>query len=191
VPPQLLRLERFGDERGWFAETYNRNALAKLGVDVAFCQDNHSMSRVPCVLRGLHFQTPPRAQAKLVRCVRGRLWDVAVDIRAGSPTFGEFVGIELSADDDLQLFVPVGFAHGFVALEANTEMEYKVSDFYDPGCEGGLIWNDPDLGLPWPLPAGEPILSDKDRRLPTLAEYESPFAYDGMPLSPLESPGRR
>ena len=144
------------------------------------------MSRAAGVLRGLHFQRPPHAQAKLVRCVRGRIWDVAVDVRAGSPTYGRWVAAELSADNGLQLYVPIGFAHGFVTLEPAAEVEYKVSDFYDPACEGGLAWNDAALGLPWPLPAGGPVVSDKDRVLPDLAAFESPFDYDGVPLAPLE-----
>lgn len=166
-------------------ETYNRKRYAELGVNVEFCQDNHSMSRAPGVLRGLHFQAPPHAQDKLVRCVRGRIWDVAVDIRTGSPTYGQWVAAELSADNGRQLFVPVGFAHGFVTLEPDTEVEYKVSDFYAADCEGGLIWNDSDLNLPWPLPPEGPTLSDKDVLLPRLADFTSPFAYDGSPLSPL------
>src|SRR5277367_5874425 len=137
MPVRLLKMKRNQDERGWFAETYNRKQYLELGIDVAFCQDNHSMSRAPGVLRGLHFQRPPHAQAKLVRCVRGRIWDVAVDIRAGSPTYGRWAGAELTADNGLQLYVPTGFAHGFVTLEPDTEVEYKVSAFYDRGSEGG------------------------------------------------------
>jgi dTDP-4-dehydrorhamnose 3,5-epimerase len=186
VPTKLIRPKRFGDERGWFCESYSRKACKALGIDEDFCQDNHSMSRSPGVLRGLHFQAPPHAQAKLVRCVRGRLWDVAVDVRKGSPTFGQWVAAELSAENGWQLFVPVGFAHGFVTLEPDTEVEYKTSDFYAPECEGGLIWNDPDLALPWPLPPGGPILSDKDTRLPTLKDFSSPFGYDGAPMAPLD-----
>jgi dTDP-4-dehydrorhamnose 3,5-epimerase len=187
MPVRLLKSRRIEDDRGWFAETYNQKRLVELGVDVVFLQDNHSMSRAVGVLRGLHFQRPPHAQAKLVRCVRGRIWDVAVDVRAGSPTYGRWAAAELSADNGLQLFVPVGFAHGFVTLEPGTEVEYKVSDFYDPACEGGLAWNDVALALPWPLPAGGPVMSDKDRALPGLAEFVSPFEFDGVPLSPLET----
>jgi dTDP-4-dehydrorhamnose 3,5-epimerase len=136
-------------------------------------------------LRGLHFQAPPHGQGKLVRCLRGRIWDVAVDIRKGSPTYGRWVSAELSAETGSQLYVPVGFAHGFVTLEPDTEVEYKVTDFYDRDSEGGLIWNDPTLALPWPLPPGGPVLSDKDLLLPHLKEFDSPFAYDGVPLEPL------
>jgi dTDP-4-dehydrorhamnose 3,5-epimerase len=144
------------------------------------------MSRPAGVLRGLHFQRPPHAQAKLVRCIRGAIWDVAVDIRKGSPTFGRFAAAELSAENGWQLFVPAGFAHGFLTLQPDTEVEYKVSDFYAPECDGGLIWNDPDLALPWPLMDGAPILSNKDHKLPGLSEFENPFDYDGIPLAPLD-----
>jgi dTDP-4-dehydrorhamnose 3,5-epimerase len=155
-------------------------------VEVDFVQDNHSLSSGAWVLRGLHFQTPPRAQDKLVRCVRGRIWDVAVDIRRGSPTHGRWVAAELSAEEGLQLFVPVGFAHGFLTLEADSEVEYKVGAPYAPECDGGLIWNDPAMDITWPLDGHRPLLSDKDERLPALADFDSPFAYDGAPLSPLD-----
>lgn len=187
APVKLISPRRFGDERGWFVETYNSEKYALLGVGVQFKQDNHSLSRSPWVLRGLHFQTPPRGQDKLVRCVRGRIWDVAVDVRKHSPTFGQWVAAELSAENGHQLFVPVGFAHGFLTLEPDTEVEYKVSDLYAPECDGGLVWNDPTLAVAWPLGGAAPLLSDKDTRLPTLAEFDSPFVYDGDPLSPLPS----
>jgi len=187
MPVKLLKPKRFEDPRGWFCETYNQKRFLELGIDVVFCQDNHSLSRPAGVLRGLHFQAPPHAQAKLVRCVRGRIWDVAVDIRAGSPTYGRWAGAEISADNGYQLFVPAGFAHGFVTLEPDTEVEYKVNAFYDKDSEGGLIWNDPALALPWPLPAGGPVVSDKDAVLPGFSDFASPFGYDGTPLSPLEA----
>ncbi len=187
APVKLIRPRRFGDDRGWFVETYNREKYARLGVNVQFQQDNHSLSRSPWVLRGLHFQTPPRGQDKLVRCVRGRIWDLAVDVRKHSPTYGQWVAAELSAENGHQLFVPVGFAHGFLTLEPDTEVEYKVSDLYAPECDGGLIWNDRALAVAWPLDGAAPLLSDKDTRLPTLAEFDSPFVYDGDPLSPLPS----
>jgi dTDP-4-dehydrorhamnose 3,5-epimerase len=183
---QLIKPKRFADERGWFAETYNPDRFAALGIDTVFVQDNHAKSVPAFVLRGLHFQRPPYAQAKLVRCVRGRIWDVAVDLRAGSPTYGRWAAAELSADNGLQLFVPVGYAHGYVTLEPDAEVEYKVSAPYAPECEAGLRWDDPDLALPWPLPPGGPILSDKDRVLPLFGTFESPFVYDGAPLAPLE-----
>ncbi len=155
------------------------------GIDVIFRQDNHSYSQPVGTLRGLHFQTPPHAQAKLVRCVRGSIWDVAVDLRAGSPTFGVWTAATLSADNGDQLFIPAGFGHGFITLEPNCEVIYKVDDHYAPECDGGIAWNDPTIALPWPLPPGGPVLSDKDRRLPALADWNSPFDYDGRPLSPL------
>jgi dTDP-4-dehydrorhamnose 3,5-epimerase len=184
---RLIRPRRFGDERGWFMETYSLARYADLGVACPFVQDNHSMSRDPGVLRGLHWQAPPHAQAKLVRCVRGRIWDVAVDVRAGSPTFGRWVAAELGAENSHQLFVPIGFAHGFVTLEPGTEVEYKVSSDYAPQSEGGVAWNDPDLSLPWPLAGRAPILSDKDRLLPRLSEAAAPFVYDGIPLEPIDA----
>jgi dTDP-4-dehydrorhamnose 3,5-epimerase len=137
-------------------------------------------------LRGLHFQTPPHAQAKLVRCARGRVLDVAVDVRKGSPTFGEWVGAILDAEAGNQLFIPEGFAHGFVTLVADCEIAYKVSDFYDPACDGGIRWDDPQVRVAWDLPAeSEPVLSAKDTALPLLAAFDSPFPYDGRPLLPL------
>ena len=188
MPIKLFTPKRFVDERGWFAEIYSGRIWRTMGVDVVFVQDNHSMSRPAGTLRGLHFQVPPHAQDKLVRCVRGRIWDVAVDVRAGSPTYGQWAGAELSAENGCQLFIPVGFAHGFITLEPDTEVEYKVSDFYAPERDGGIISNDPDLALPWPLPGGvaEPVLSVKDRALPLLRDFESPFSYDGVPLTPIE-----
>lgn len=182
----LLTPKRFQDERGWFLESYSVRSYKERGIPAVFCQDNHSMSVPVGVLRGLHFQSPPHAQAKLVRCVRGRIWDVALDIRDGSPTYGHWVSAELNADNGKQLFVPTGFAHGFVTLEERTEVEYKTSDFYAPSSEAGIIWNDPDLNLPWPLPPQGPILSPKDLLLPKLRDLKTPFAYDGTPLSLIE-----
>lgn len=186
APVKLIRPRRFGDDRGWFSETYHSDKYRALGVGVAFVQDNHSLSRAPWVLRGLHFQAPPRAQDKLVRCLKGRIWDVAVDVRRGSPTIGRWVAAELSEENGCQLFVPVGFAHAFLTLTPDTEVAYKVSAPYAPECDGGLIWNDPALDIAWPLAGNAPVLSDKDARLPGLADWTSPFAYDGDPLSPLE-----
>jgi len=183
---RLIRPKRIVDARGWFEETWVRRDFAALGLDTDFCQDNHSCSRGTGTLRGLHFQRPPHAQAKLVRCIRGRAWDVAVDLRAGSPTWGLWVSAELSADNGLRLFIPIGYAHGFVTLEADTEIEYKVSDYYAADCEGGIIWDDPGLDLPWPRPVEIPILSEKDQSLPGFARFQSPFDYDGVPLTPLE-----
>ena len=183
-PVQLIRPRRHGDARGWFTEVYNRDTFAGLGIDCLFIQDNHSLSAPAFTLRGLHFQTPPRGQDKLVRCVRGRIWDVAVDVRTGSPTYGEWVGAELSADNGHQLFIPVGFAHGFITLEPDCEVTYKCSDLYAPDHDGGIRWD--TAGIDWPMPAGTvPELSAKDVKLPALADFDSPFAYDGRPLEPL------
>ena len=183
---QLIKTKRFGDERGWFTETYSQRRMSELGIDVVFKQDNHSMSQAAGVVRGLHYQCAPHAQAKLVRCVRGRIWDVAVDIRRGSPTYGHWVGAELSAEDGLQVYIPIGFAHGFVTLEPNSEVQYKASDFYAPETEGGILWNDADIGIRWPIEALTPVLSPKDEALPRLRDLSSPFDYDGAVLAPLE-----
>ncbi len=188
MPVQLIRTKRFADERGWFSESWHQARLAAQGIHSNFCQDNHSLSRSVGTLRGLHFQTPPHAQSKLVRCIAGSIWDVAVDVRAGSPTFGDWVTSLLSADNGDQLFIPVGFAHGFITLEPNSEVIYKVDEYYAADCEEGIAWDDPDLALPWPLPENGPILSDKDRSLRPLKSWDSPFAYDGRPLERLSSP---
>lgn len=181
----LIKAPRFGDARGWFSETYSERRAESAGIDVRFVQDNQSFSAASGTVRGLHFQRPPHAQAKLVRCVRGSIMDYAVDIRCGSPTYGKWVGVKLTAEGGEQLYVPVGFAHGFVTLEADVEVAYKVSDFYAPDCDGGIVWNDSTIGIDWPLPPEGAVLSDKDKVLPTLAEFDSPFEYDGIPLQPL------
>lgn len=178
--------KRFGDARGWFAETYQRDRFKALGVDADFVQDNHSLSREAGTLRGLHFQTPPHAQAKLVRCLRGRIWDVAVDLRRGSPSYGQWVAAELTAEGGEQLYVPAGFAHGFLTLEPDSEVAYKTSDFYAPECDAGIAWDDPDLAIAWPLAGSAPLLSDKDRKLGPLKDFDTPFDYDGRPLLPLD-----
>ncbi len=179
----LIVPKRFGDDRGWFAETWNAQTYAKLGVADTFVQDNQSLSRPIGTLRGLHFQTPPHAQAKLVRCLRGRIFDVAVDLRKGSPSFGQWIGVELTADKGEQLHIPAGFAHGFVTLEPDTEIAYKVTDYYAPTCDAGLRWDDPQIGIDWPLSGATPLLSPKDAGLPSLSAFESPFAYDGTPMT--------
>jgi len=173
---------RFEDARGWFSETWQRDRFAAAGIDAGFVQDNQSYSRPVGTLRGIHFQTPPFAQAKLVRCLRGRIWDVAVDLRAGSPTYGRWVAAELTAERGEQLFVPAGFGHAFLTLEPDTEVAYKVDAFYDPASDGGIRWDDPDLAIAWPLPGAAPELSDKDAGLPQLRDFTSPFTYDGRPL---------
>lgn len=185
-PVQLITPRRFGDKRGWFTEVYSAPKFETLGITCHFVQDNHSLSVPRYTLRGLHFQTPRRGQDKLVRCIRGRIFDVAVDIRKGSPTYGQWVGAELSAENGHQLFIPIGFAHGFVTLEPDCEVMYKCSDTYAPDHEGGIRWNDAAIGIDWLIPSGvTPELSTKDAVLPLLADFESPFPYDGRPLAPL------
>ncbi|MGL4637396.1 MAG: dTDP-4-dehydrorhamnose 3,5-epimerase [Beijerinckiaceae bacterium] len=186
-PVQLIEPKRIGDARGWFMEVYSERTFAERGISVRFVQDNHSMSAETGVLRGLHFQTPPFAQDKLVRCLRGRIFDVAVDLRKGSPTYGRWVGVELSAENGRQMFVPVGFAHGFLTLEANTEVAYKVSALYAPEHDAGLRWDDPDIAVAWPDVGTAPVLSAKDKVQPSFAAFDSPFAYDGRPLLPLNA----
>lgn len=181
---RVLTPRRFEDERGWFSETWNRNRLLDAGIDFDFCQDNQSLSRLAGTIRGLHFQAPPHAQTKLVRCIRGKVFDVVVDIRAASPTFGHWQGVELSAENGRQLLIPVGFAHGFVTLGPDCEVAYKVDAPYHAGSESGLAWNDPQVAIDWPLSFG-PVLSDKDRSLPPLAALAITFPYDGTPLGPL------
>lgn len=173
----VLTPSRFRDERGFFSETYNAVEAANAGIDAVFVQDNQSLSRRRGVVRGLHFQTHPRAQGKLVRVVRGRIFDVAVDIRVGSPTYGQHVAVELSADNGQQLWVPVGFAHAFCTLEDDTEVFYKVTDYYAPGCDAGIIWNDPDLKINWPVSAEEAIISAKDAKLLRFRDLPQRFKY--------------
>lgn len=185
VIPRLIVPRRFHDPRGWLSETYSERAFTAFGLTCRFVQDNQSYSARRGTIRGLHLQVPPRAQAKLVRVVRGRILDLAVDVRRGSPTYGQFVSAELSADNGHQLFVPAGFAHGFCTLDDDVEVVYKVSDFYAPDCERGLRWDDPAIGIPWPVAAAGASVSDKDAMLPLLADWTSPFEYDGVPLGPL------
>lgn len=183
---RLITPLRHGDARGWFTETYNRDTFAALGIACTFVQDNHSLSAPQFTLRGLHFQTPDRGQDKLVRCIRGRIFDVAVDVRRESRTYGHWVGAELSAQNGHQLFIPIGFAHGFLTLEPDCEVVYKCSDTYAPSHDGGIRWDDPAIGINWPIPADTmPELSAKDRVQPLLADFDSPFPYDGRPMAPL------
>lgn len=172
---KVVHAKKHGDHRGFFSEVYNKRALAEAGVEIEFVQDNHSLSAEKGTVRGLHFQAPPFAQDKLVRVVRGSVFDVAVDLRKGSATYGEHVSVVLSADAWNQLLVPIGFAHGFMTLEADTEVVYKVSDYYAPDHDHGLLWNDPALGIRWPIAEEEAILSDKDRVQPRLSELATPF----------------
>ena len=182
----LVRPRRFEDSRGWFSESWNRARFEAWGISAEFSQDNHSLSRARHTLRGIHFQTPPFAQAKLVRCVRGRIWDVAIDLRAASPTFGQSVAAELSAENGDELFIPRGYGHGFLTLEDDCEVIYKVDAPYAPEADGGIIWNDATLGIAWPLDGAMPHLSDKDGHLPAFTSLALDFAYDGNPLRPLE-----
>lgn len=174
----LISLKRFGDHRGFFMETFSAGDYAAQGVAGPFVQDNHSMSGSRGTVRGLHFQAPPRAQAKLVRVTRGAVLDVVVDIRVGSPTYGQHVGVELDQDNSRQLFVPAGFAHGFQTLTADAEVQYKVTDYYAPTAEGGLLWNDPALGIPWPITAGDATVNARDAAWPALADLKSPFRWE-------------
>lgn len=176
---KLITPRRFGDHRGFFSESYSRKDLAENGIDIEFVQDNHSLSMTPGTVRGLHFQAPPHAQHKLVRCGKGAFFDVAVDIRKGSPTYGQWVGFELSFENGAQVLVPAGFAHGFVTLVPDTEIIYKCSDYYVPEAEGALIWNDPDIGIDWPY-QDEVVLSDKDAKAPGFAGFDSPFTLETM-----------
>lgn len=172
---KLVRTTCFTDVRGYFAETYRKHTLEAAGVVYDFVQDNQSFSSQKGVIRGLHFQIPPHAQTKLVRVLRGAIFDVAVDIRRNSPTFGQHVGFEIRADQWNQLLVPKGFAHGFCTLESDTEVFYKVDDYWFPECERGIRWNDPALGIAWPVRPGEALLSERDSKLPRLSEVREFF----------------
>ena len=183
--PVLIAPQRFGDDRGWFMETYSEKTALKAGIHDRFVQDNQSYSAFSGTIRGIHFQRAPHAQAKLVRCVRGSILDFAVDLRRGSPTYGEYVSAKLTAKGGEQLYIPTGYGHAFVTLEPDVEVAYKVNDVYAPECDGGILWSCPTIGIDWPLPASGSVLSDKDQHLPTLAQFDSPFEYDGRPLEPL------
>lgn len=172
---KILRPRKFGDERGFFSETYNKRVLAEAGIHLEFVQDNHSFSAPRGTIRGLHFQVPPCAQDKLVRVVRGAIFDVAVDIRRGSPTFGKHVAAVISAEEWNQILIPIGFAHGFCTLEPDTEIIYKVTHYYSPQHDRGLLWCDPDLGIAWPVTPEDVLLSEKDRNLPRLWECTELF----------------
>lgn len=169
--------KRFGDHRGFFAETWNAQRMAEKGYALDFVQDNHSISAQANTVRGLHYQAPPRAQDKLVRCGRGALYDVAVDIRSGSPTFGKWVGVELTPENGKQLLVPKGFLHGFVTRVPDTEIIYKCTDYYAPECDGGVRFDDPDIGIDWGLGPASIVLSDKDENAPYMKDFKSPFVY--------------
>jgi dTDP-4-dehydrorhamnose 3,5-epimerase len=179
--PGLITLcpRQFADSRGSFAETYNQRTFTTAGISAQFVQDNQSFSAKKGTIRGLHFQLPPAAQAKLVRVLRGSVYDVAVDLRVGSPSFGRWEGITLTAERGEQLFVPRGFAHAFCTLEPDCLVAYKVDEFYAPAQDSGLIWNDPTLAIDWPVSPNEVVLSDKDMKLGRFADFVSPFTYEG------------
>lgn len=173
---KIVTPKKHGDARGFFSEVYKQSDWRAAGFDLDFVQDNHSYSAPAGTLRGLHFQIDPAAQDKLVRVVRGRILDVAVDLRRSSPMFGKHVAVELSAENWRQLLVPIGFAHGFVTLEPDTEVLYKVTSLYSPTHDRGLAWDDPDLGIDWRIPAGGPLLSERDRQWPRLRDLADTFA---------------
>jgi dTDP-4-dehydrorhamnose 3,5-epimerase len=176
----IITPARFSDHRGFFSQSYSAKDLAEHGITTQFVQDNHSLSLSHGTIRGLHFQAPPHAQDKLVRCGRGALFDVAVDIRTGSPTYGKWFGTELSFENGKQLLVPAGFAHGFVTRAAETEIIYKCSDYYAQETEGAVAWDDPQVGIDWGLGDMMPVLSDKDANAPSLADLNSPFTFEGV-----------
>ncbi|HEY4029010.1 MAG TPA: dTDP-4-dehydrorhamnose 3,5-epimerase [Caulobacteraceae bacterium] len=168
----LITPRRFGDDRGWFSEAYKARELAAAGVNDAFLQDNQAYSAQRGTLRGLHLQVPPEPISKLVRCLKGAIFDVAVDVRAGSPTFGRWVGAELTADNGRQLYCPRGFAHAYVTLQPDTEVFYKCDGYYAPACERGIRWNDPAIGIDWPIDEADIVINDRDRALPLLTDFE-------------------
>ncbi|MGE6699034.1 dTDP-4-dehydrorhamnose 3,5-epimerase [Hyphomonas sp. NPDC076900] len=172
---KLVTPPRFGDDRGFFSETYNAEKFKAAGIDADFVQDNHSLSAQTGTVRGLHFQAPPFAQAKLVRCLRGAIVDVAVDVRKGSPTYGKWVKAELSAENGVQIYVPRGFLHGFATLVPDTEIAYKVDNYYSKECDGAVIWNDPSLAIDWGIDPATATLSAKDAAAQSFAEFVSPF----------------
>ena len=176
---KIIRPKKHGDHRGYFSETYNQAALSGAGIDLTFVQDNQAFSAQKGTVRGLHFQTPPFAQDKLVRVLRGAIFDVAVDLRVGSPTFGQHVSAIISAEEWNQILVPIGFAHGLVTLQPDTEVLYKVTNFYAPDHDEGVLWDDPEIGIDWPIEAADAVLSAKDKVQPKLADLPTYFTYDG------------
>lgn len=172
----ILTPTRHGDARGFFSESWNRQRMQDAGIDIEFVQDNHSLSTKTGTLRGLHFQSPPHAQAKLVRCGKGALYDIAVDIRRGSPTYGQWVGVDLSFENGRQLLVPAGFLHGFVTRVPDTEIIYKCSDYYSPECDGAVHWD--SCGINWDIDAANILLSEKDAKAPKLEDFDSPFVWE-------------
>jgi dTDP-4-dehydrorhamnose 3,5-epimerase len=174
--PALFTPKKFSDSRGFFMETFRHDLFCEtVGEDIVFVQDNHSLSVPKGTLRGLHFQSPPHAQGKLVRCTKGQIIDVAVDIRTGSPTFGEYVKAELTSENAAQLWVPPGFLHGFLTLCADAEVQYKCTDYYAPSCDGNIAWNDPEISIDWGVDPQDILLSPKDEKAPFLKDFKSPF----------------
>ena len=174
--PVLFTPKKFGDARGFFMETFRHDFFCSMvKEEIVFVQDNHSLSGQTGTLRGLHFQSPPHAQGKLVRCTKGRIVDVAVDIRTSSPTFGQHVKAELTSENASQLWVPPGFLHGFLTLGPNTEVQYKCTDYYAPSCDGNVAWDDPDLAIDWGIDSKAVMLSDKDKQAPSMKNFNSPF----------------
>ncbi|MFN4230724.1 dTDP-4-dehydrorhamnose 3,5-epimerase [Parvibaculum sp.] len=177
---KILTPRRHGDARGYFSESYNRRALADAGIDIDFVQDNESLSAETGTIRGLHFQAPPFEQTKLVRVLTGAVLDVALDLRVGSPTYGQHVAVRLSAEEGNQLLIPAGFAHGFCTLAPDTRVFYKVDQYYSAAHDAGLFWNDPDIGIEWPVSSESAVLSEKDSKLPAFEGFRSPFAYQTL-----------
>lgn len=182
----IFEPDRHGDTRGFFSEVFNQTKFQAAGLpeDLTFVQDNHSRSAEPGTVRGLHYQAPPHAQTKLVRVAKGAILDVAVDVREGSPTFGEHVSVELSAENWRQLLVPAGFLHGFITLTPDCEVLYKVNDYYSRECDGAVRWDDPALGIDWGSSVSNVVLSDKDSAAPLFNEWQTPFAFDGTLRKP-------
>ncbi len=172
---KVLKVQKYFDQRGYFAETYNKNYLQSFGIEFNGIQDNQSLSLEKGTLRGLHFQSPPYVQKKIVRCIKGSILDVAVDFRLGSKSFGKHIKRVLSEDNFEQIFIPDGFAHGFLTLEQNTVVSYKVDNYYSAACDGGILWNDEKLDIDWGMKSEEIIVSDKDTFLLKMNEQESPF----------------
>lgn len=175
---KIIETNVFGDHRGFFTESYTKEKFDAAGLNYNFIQDNHSLSVEPGVLRGMHFQTDPKAQTKMVRAVTGAIFDVLVDMRVGSPTYGKWEGYILSEYNHRQLLVPKGFAHGFCTLTPNCNVQYKVDEYYSKENDGGIAFDDPEIGIEWPMPVNQLILSEKDKMHPTLAEFDNPFTWN-------------
>jgi len=174
---KLLTHKKYSDDRGFFMETFRQDMFNEaIGQNITFVQDNHSLSASANTVRGLHFQSPPHAQGKLVRCIRGSILDVAVDARKSSPTYGQHVSVKLSSENAQQLWIPEGFLHGFATLEPNTEIAYKVTDYYSPDCDGNVLWNDPTLAIDWGISEDNIVLSDKDAKAQKFSDFKTPFA---------------